>query len=58
VGHKRRFVMGKTRGLTHHQQRIDEMGFRVDDENSPNIQQNLKHLVIWENVYTDVDLQA
>ena len=58
VGHKRRFVMGKHVGSHIIKQRINEMGFRVDDERFSQIFNRIKSLGDMGKCVTDVDLQA
>lgn len=58
MGHKRRFVMGKHVGSHIIRQRIDEMGFKMDDEKFSQIFNRIKALGDMGKCVTDVDLQA
>ncbi|HMK54819.1 MAG TPA: 2-isopropylmalate synthase [Methanobacteriaceae archaeon] len=58
VGHKRRFVMGKHVGSHIIKQKIDEMGFRVDEDRFNQIFRRIKSLGDMGKCVTDVDLQA
>jgi D-citramalate synthase len=58
VGHKRRFVMGKHVGSHIIKERINEMGFQVDEAKFAQIFNRIKALGDMGKCVTDVDLQA
>ncbi|CEA12484.1 2-isopropylmalate synthase [Methanobacterium formicicum] len=58
VGHKRRFVMGKHVGSHIIKERINEMGFQVDEAKFAQIFSRIKALGDMGKCVTDVDLQA